>query len=196
MFSSGPSLDLREVLRIRRHDLRSPSDPDVAERSDLLQRLRLARRRPVPRCRYRRRRREVLTESTSADSASMYGDHTPGLYVFAPDGTALIGHVQIAVKSGTLSEGDGVYGPGNVCLFSGVDDQRQRLGESDRAHGKAGHLVPGPQTWSLGRCQPLGAISSSISAGPHDPADTAPRAAGLAGRVRRSPRVARWRRSW
>jgi hypothetical protein len=24
------------------------------------------------------------------------------------------------VKTGTLTDGDGVYGPGNVCLFSGT----------------------------------------------------------------------------
>ena len=64
--------------------------------------------------------REVLEESAGANSAGIYGNHTPGLYAFAPDGTALIGHLQIAVKTGTLTEGDGVYGPGNVCLFSGV----------------------------------------------------------------------------
>ena len=37
----------------------------------------------------------------------------------APDGTALNGNGYVAVKQGALTQGNGVYGDGNVCLFSG-----------------------------------------------------------------------------
>jgi hypothetical protein len=37
----------------------------------------------------------------------------------APDGTAIRGDTQVAVKNGTLPGGDGVYGAGNICLFAG-----------------------------------------------------------------------------
>lgn len=63
--------------------------------------------------------REVLENNIGADSASIYGVHTPGFQAMAPDGTSAFGWNIIAVKQGTISGGDGIYGPGNVCLFSG-----------------------------------------------------------------------------
>lgn len=39
---------------------------------------------------------------------------------FAGDGTTLRGWVGAAVKNGTLAGGNGVYGDGNVCLFTAV----------------------------------------------------------------------------
>jgi hypothetical protein len=64
--------------------------------------------------------REILANSAPADSSSFYGTHTPLLAAFAPNGTAVVGELQIAVKSGNLSEGNGVFGDGNVCLFSAL----------------------------------------------------------------------------
>jgi hypothetical protein len=63
--------------------------------------------------------RELLENSASGDSASIYGGHTPSLSAFAPNGTALKGSLEIATKNGNLSEGNGVYGAGSVCLFAG-----------------------------------------------------------------------------
>jgi len=42
-----------------------------------------------------------------------------GFMVAAPDGTALHGSISVATKTGSLPGGDGAYGPGAACLFSG-----------------------------------------------------------------------------
>ena len=36
----------------------------------------------------------------------------------APSGAALRGDFQLAAKSGNLPAGNGLYGPGDVCLFA------------------------------------------------------------------------------
>jgi hypothetical protein len=60
--------------------------------------------------------RQIYTNSVSANSAS--GWRT--IYqLAAPGGASLAGEVALYAKNGTLSEGDGVYGGGDACLFSG-----------------------------------------------------------------------------
>lgn len=63
--------------------------------------------------------RRLHYDSTGPDSASIYGVHTTEWHAIDPQGVTSIGRVGIAMKSGTLAAGDGIYGPGNVCLFSG-----------------------------------------------------------------------------
>lgn len=38
----------------------------------------------------------------------------------APGGVRIDGEIAIAVKQGNLAGGNGLYGSGNVCLFSGL----------------------------------------------------------------------------
>ena len=52
---------------------------------------------------------------TGSDAAQEQGVFTAS----APDGTHLVGQTTVAVKSGALAAGNGVYGDGNVCLFGG-----------------------------------------------------------------------------
>jgi hypothetical protein len=40
-------------------------------------------------------------------------------FAAAPGGTGINGEVALAVKRGTPAAGNGIYGPGNVCIFSG-----------------------------------------------------------------------------
>jgi len=60
--------------------------------------------------------RQIYTNSTGANSAS--GWRTI-FQMSAPSGASLAGEVALYAKNGTLPEGDGVYGPGDTCLFSG-----------------------------------------------------------------------------
>ncbi len=59
----------------------------------------------------------VLMEASagSDDAAIDRGDW----FAMAPDGTGIGGRVAVAVKSGTLAAGEGVYGAGEICLFDG-----------------------------------------------------------------------------
>ncbi len=60
--------------------------------------------------------RQIATVSAGATSANM------GVSSFGAngvDGTALNGQVTAAAKNGALAGGNGVYGDGNVCIFSG-----------------------------------------------------------------------------
>jgi len=61
--------------------------------------------------------RELEAESSSANNASI--NEASEFGATAADSYSLIGENQIATKSGTLPAGDGLYGPGDVCLFSG-----------------------------------------------------------------------------
>ncbi|HVY95987.1 MAG TPA: hypothetical protein VHA54_03405, partial [Solirubrobacterales bacterium] len=63
--------------------------------------------------------RELLSENASTDDAAVYGNHSPEFSAMSPDGTTVRGELQLAVKNGNLSEGNGIYGDGNVCLFAG-----------------------------------------------------------------------------
>ena len=63
--------------------------------------------------------RGIAEEQTATNkSALLGGDSETGFYAMAPDGTVVRGDVLIAVKNGTLPEGNGVYGS-SACLFSG-----------------------------------------------------------------------------
>lgn len=65
-------------------------------------------------------KRVIAEETAGANTAGMLaGADEISFYAMAPDGTSVKGDGLIAVKNGTLPEGDGVYGAGNVCLFSG-----------------------------------------------------------------------------
>jgi hypothetical protein len=62
--------------------------------------------------------REVEWESASTNSASILSAEDNVFVAMAPDGTAIQGIIPIAVRNGTLPEGNGAYGAGS-CLFSG-----------------------------------------------------------------------------
>lgn len=59
--------------------------------------------------------REIRTEFVG-DNSAKYSDRE--FAAMAPGGTTVQGYVQVGVKRGTLPGGDGIYGSGNVCLFS------------------------------------------------------------------------------
>ena len=60
--------------------------------------------------------RQLGAANSTATSANMAESNFSAQ---APDGTALNGQVTAASKNGALAGGNGVYGDGNVCLFSG-----------------------------------------------------------------------------
>jgi len=60
--------------------------------------------------------RRLESTSTGADDASLSEQE---FIVMAPGGIALNGLVSAAAKEGTLPGGNGIYGDGDVCLFSG-----------------------------------------------------------------------------
>ncbi|MDP3894484.1 hypothetical protein, partial [Nocardioides sp.] len=62
---------------------------------------------------------QLEEDSVGANSAAMDSEDDSDFAAFAPDGTTLRGFTAGAVKNGTLAGGNGVYGAGNVCLFSG-----------------------------------------------------------------------------
>jgi hypothetical protein len=60
--------------------------------------------------------RTIDTVSSNGATANIdEGEFT----VVGADGTHVLGQVTVAAKNGILAGGDGVYGPGNVCLFGG-----------------------------------------------------------------------------
>lgn len=63
--------------------------------------------------------RLVGRESISAGQAEYLGVHSPEFTAIAPSGVTVRGDFQIAVKGGNLPGGNGLYGPGDVCLFAG-----------------------------------------------------------------------------
>ncbi len=64
--------------------------------------------------------REVAVETLTGPGASFSQGSGSGFRVVGADGSVLTGVDAVAVKSGELAEGDGVYGEGSVCLFGGV----------------------------------------------------------------------------
>jgi hypothetical protein len=60
--------------------------------------------------------REIYDESTNENGANGWRSI---FQLAAPDGTAISGQVATYAKNGTLTEGDGMYGAGNACIFSG-----------------------------------------------------------------------------
>ncbi len=67
--------------------------------------------------------REIYYESVSTNSAYYWGDSYYSYSATAADGTAVHGFLSLGLKDGTPTNGDGAYGPGNVCLFAGEQDQ-------------------------------------------------------------------------
>jgi hypothetical protein len=64
--------------------------------------------------------RVISEEQAGANLGEMLaGEDETAFYAMAPDGTSVKGDGLIAVKNGSPTGGDGVYGAGNVCLFSG-----------------------------------------------------------------------------
>ena len=63
--------------------------------------------------------REVWDDSANADAASGFRS----LFQLAtPSGASIQGVVSTYAKNGNLAGGNGIYGDGNVCLFSGSVD--------------------------------------------------------------------------
>ncbi|WP_372734220.1 hypothetical protein [Nocardioides sp.] len=63
--------------------------------------------------------RELMSTNTGLNSASYYGSHSADGHVWAADGTVISGLMSVGAKNGTLPGGNGPYGSGNACLFSG-----------------------------------------------------------------------------
>lgn len=59
-------------------------------------------------------------DSASANNSSMDSEDDSDFTAFGTDGTTLRGWTGAAVKNGTLAGGNGVYGAGDVCLFTGT----------------------------------------------------------------------------
>lgn len=62
--------------------------------------------------------RQVLENSSGVDSSDIDHTHPPAI-AYAPDGTAVVARASVATKNGDVPGGNGVYGAGDVCLFSG-----------------------------------------------------------------------------
>lgn len=60
--------------------------------------------------------RQIYAQSTGENSAS--GWRTI-FQISAPGGASLAGEVALYAKNGALTEGQGAYGAGDACLFSG-----------------------------------------------------------------------------
>jgi len=64
-------------------------------------------------------KRSVAFESIgAANASSMLSAESSAYYAIGPEGTTIQGHLPMAVRNGTLPEGDGTYGTGS-CLFAG-----------------------------------------------------------------------------
>jgi len=61
--------------------------------------------------------------STGSNNVASLPPNSSNVYAGAPDGSQFNGRFHVGVKSGTPANGDGPYGPGDVCLFSGSMDQ-------------------------------------------------------------------------
>jgi hypothetical protein len=60
--------------------------------------------------------RELENNAVAAANAASTSEGE--FLAMSPDGTRIVGQVGIAAKNGTLAGGNGLYGAGNVCLFS------------------------------------------------------------------------------
>jgi hypothetical protein len=58
-----------------------------------------------------------------SNSATSLPPSSSNVYAGAPDGSQFNGRIHIGVKSGTPANGNGPYGPGEVCIFSGSFDK-------------------------------------------------------------------------
>lgn len=60
------------------------------------------------------------SDNANANNSSMDSEDDSDFTAFGTDGTTLRGWTGAAVKNGTLAGGNGVYGAGDVCLFTGT----------------------------------------------------------------------------
>lgn len=63
--------------------------------------------------------REILNTSAGMDSYSYYSNPDP-TYILTAAGQSYRVNTSVYVKQGNLPGGDGPYGPGSVCLFTGT----------------------------------------------------------------------------
>ncbi|MGK2954970.1 MAG: hypothetical protein ACSLFI_04785 [Solirubrobacterales bacterium] len=63
--------------------------------------------------------RELEEFSTGTDTATVDAEHHYGTGVFTPQGLSFEVQLSSAVKNGNLTNGNGLYGDGNVCVTSG-----------------------------------------------------------------------------
>ena len=63
--------------------------------------------------------RELMYDDAGDDDATFYGMHSNEAIAISAGGIAIEAHTSIAVKRGNLKDGNGLYGPGNVCIFTG-----------------------------------------------------------------------------
>ncbi len=64
-------------------------------------------------------RRELMYDDVGDNEATFYGMHSNEAIAISAGGVAIEAHTSIAVKRGNLEDGNGLYGPGNVCIFTG-----------------------------------------------------------------------------
>jgi hypothetical protein len=60
-----------------------------------------------------------MYEQVGDNGADFYGMHSNEAIAISAGGVAIEAHTSIAVKRGNLTDGNGLYGPGNVCIFTG-----------------------------------------------------------------------------
>jgi hypothetical protein len=63
--------------------------------------------------------RTIAQAAAGADSGAIYPAFVAEFFAAAPGGSSLNGHIGAAAKNGTPAGGNGIYGPGNVCIFGG-----------------------------------------------------------------------------
>lgn len=63
--------------------------------------------------------RRILSEDTADNAANIQGEGDSEFTLIAKSGLTVVGDVAVAVKHGALTGGDGPYGAGNQCLFTG-----------------------------------------------------------------------------
>ncbi|MBJ7357002.1 hypothetical protein [Nocardioides sp.] len=64
-------------------------------------------------------RRELMYASQGLNSAQYYASNGADFGAFSASGTAISGLLSVGVKNGVLPGGNGPYGAGDACLFSG-----------------------------------------------------------------------------
>lgn len=67
--------------------------------------------------------RELMYDWASPDSATFYGVHTSEFIALSPSGVTMRGDVSVGAKMGTLAGGNGIWGDGDSCIFSGTSIQ-------------------------------------------------------------------------
>ncbi len=64
--------------------------------------------------------RKIANASVGANSATLRGGNDEPYVIHGADGTSVIGLVSVGAKNGTLAGGTGVWGTGDMCIFSGT----------------------------------------------------------------------------